>query len=106
MDDSLLLRALGSSPQLRAIDFFIENRIFDYSKSDVAKETGISRMTLDKAWDELISLGIIKETRRIGRATLYKLNTAAPLVKELIRLDQLLTRKYAEQLGAMSTVRT
>ena len=99
MAESLFLQVVGRTPQLRVIDFLIENRLFDYSKSDISGATGVSRMTLDKVWGELVSNGIVTETRKIGRATLYKLNTDSPLVLGLIELDRIITKEYADRMS-------
>jgi len=37
-DETLLLRYLGSSPVLRIADFFLDNPLSDYSKSEVCKK--------------------------------------------------------------------
>lgn len=105
MTESLFLQVVGRTPQLKVFDFLIENRIFDYSKSDISEATGVSRMTLDKIWDELISNGIIKKTRKVGRATLYKLNMDSPLVLGLIELDRIVTKEYANKISEVAVLR-
>ena len=105
MSESLFLKVVGKTPQLKVIDFLIENRIFDYSKSDISEATGVSRMTLDKIWDELVSNDIIKKTRQIGRATLYKLNTESPLVLGFIELDRIVTKEYADKISQVAVAR-
>jgi len=105
MSESLFLKVVGKTPQLKVIDFLIENRIFDYSKSEISEATGVSRMTLDKIWDELVSNGIIKKTRKIGRATLYKLNTESPVVLGLMELDRIATKEYANRITQVAVAR-
>ncbi|MCK4327118.1 MAG: hypothetical protein KAW41_01440 [Candidatus Diapherotrites archaeon] len=105
MPESLFLEVVGKTPQLRVIDFFIENRIFDYSKSEISEATGVSRMTLDKVWGELVSNGIITETRKIGRATMYKLNVDSPLVLGLIELDRIASKEYADKITEVAIAR-
>lgn len=95
VEDTLFVKALGGSPINKVLIFLIENNVFDYSKSDIAKNCDISRVTLDAFIDNLIKMKIIKMTRQVGRATLYKINLESEIVKELIRLNELITRKYA-----------
>jgi hypothetical protein len=46
-EDTLFLRTLGTkSPVFRILDFLMDNKAYDYSKTDIAKGAGISRTTL------------------------------------------------------------
>ncbi len=42
-DETLLLRYLGSSPVLRIADFFLDNPLSDYSKSEVVRNLKMRR---------------------------------------------------------------
>lgn len=84
---------------IRVIDFLLENRIFDYSKAEIARHSGISRTTLDLFWKKLIKDGIIKKSRTIGRATLYRFNPNSEISKKLIELDFVISKQYAEKLA-------
>lgn len=87
----------GDSPIVKVIDFFIDNREFDYSLTDIAKNSDIGWSTLHGFWKELVTLGIVTRTRRIGRAELYKLNISSPLVKKLIDLDMDISKKMINE---------
>jgi len=104
-NESFFVKALGKSPLIRVLDFLMENRIFDYSKTDIARETGISRATLDSFWDNLIELDLVKSTRVIGRATLYKLNSDNDSVKKMVEFDLALSKSYAEKIGRKKKVK-
>ena len=96
-DETLLLRYLGASPTLRIIDFFLDNPLSDYSKNEIAKNLAMSRVTFFKYWKELETSGAVKVTRYIGRATLYKLDRANDVVKQLIKLDMTISRQTMEK---------
>ncbi len=96
-DETLLLRYLGASPILRIIDFFLDNPLSDYSKNEIARNLAMSRVTFFKYWRELEKTGAVEVTRHIGRATMYKLDRANDVVKQLIRLDMTLSRKTMEK---------
>ncbi|MCP8314135.1 MAG: winged helix-turn-helix transcriptional regulator [archaeon] len=83
MGDSLLLKAFGYSPKLRILDIFLTNPYFDFSKEELVKELGMSKQTLYKNFKDLEELEVVKISRKIGRATLYKINKENPLVKKL-----------------------
>jgi biotin operon repressor len=96
-DETLLLKYLGESPTLRIIDFFLDNPLSDYSKNEIAKNLAMSRATFFKYWKELEKSDALVVTRRIGRATMYKLDKANEIVKQLIKLDATISRKAMEK---------
>lgn len=97
LGDSLLLKAFGSSPKLRIIDVFLTNPLFDFSKNELVKELGMSKQTLYKYFQDLEELNIVKVTRKIGRANLYKINLENPMVKMLNEYTTQLSLQIAEQ---------
>jgi len=96
-DETLLLKYLGSSPTLRIIDFFLDNPLSDYSKNEVAADLAMSRVTFFKYWKELEKSGALIVTRKIGKATMYKLDRTNEIVKQLIILDMTISRKMMEK---------
>lgn len=101
MNETTIFReALGNSPVIRVLDFLIEGRGLDYSLSDIAENSNIGWTTLHRIWDKLVKLEMVKQTREIGRAKLFKLNEANPAVKELIKLyDTLLYQETEKHLS-------
>ena len=91
MAETGFLDLFGVNPRARVLDFFVENDTLDYSKDQVAEITGVSWISLDKFWDNLIKMGIIKKTRKIGKSELFKLNELDPIAKYLIKIDKELT---------------
>ncbi len=99
-EKTIFAETFGDCPQVRVLDFFLTFDRFDYSKSQVAKETGVSRVTLDDVWSELARERIIVKTRRIGRAELYQLNNKEPVVEVLKEMQLKLATAYAEKEAA------
>lgn len=95
--ETLLLKYLGDSRTLRIIDFFLDNPLSDYSKNEVANNLAMSRVTFFKYWKELEKSDALIATRKIGRATLYKLDRTNEIVKQLITLDMTIARKEMEK---------
>lgn len=91
------IMVFGESPVVKVIDFLIDNREFDYSLTDITKGAEIGWSTIHQFWKELVTLGIVKKTRKIGRAELYKLNVESPLVKKLIELDLLVSKQLIQK---------
>jgi DNA-binding transcriptional ArsR family regulator len=78
--ESIILKAFGVSPKLRIIDFFLDNPLFDFTKKEVIKALGMSKQTFYKYFPELEEEQIVKVSRKIGKAKLYKINLEHPLV--------------------------
>jgi DNA-binding transcriptional ArsR family regulator len=94
---SLLLKVLGDSPKLRIIDFFLDNPLFDFTKKEVVEALGMSKQTFYKYFADMEKYGIVKVSRRIGRAKLYKINLENPIVKMLKEYEIQLSLQIAEQ---------
>jgi hypothetical protein len=96
MEESLFIRELGiKSPMLKVLDFLMDNESFDYSKTDIAEGTELSRATLFKAWPKLEALDLITPTRMVGQAKMYKLNKRNPIVRKLMELDDSISEYFA-----------
>jgi AraC-like DNA-binding protein len=93
----LLLKTLGDSPKLRIIDFFLDNPLFDYTKNEVIKALGMSKQTFYKYFKDIESYGTVKVSRKIGGASLYKINLESPLVKMLREYETQISLQIAEK---------
>lgn len=87
MVKSLFLKQLGSSSRLKVLDFLIGFHFFDYSVTEIAKESKVSYNSLKAFFPEFINSGIVCKTRKVGKSDYYKLNLEHPFVKDLIKLD-------------------
>ncbi len=88
MEKSLFVKVLGDYPLIRALDFLITFRAFDYSLTDIAKNSDVGWSTIHEFWPQLVALGIVKKTRKVGNAQMYKLNLENSTVQKLIELDE------------------
>lgn len=87
----------GDSPVAKVLDFFMDNREFDYSLTDIAKGADIAWSTLHLIWPDLMKLNVFKHTRKIGRAELYKLDVKNPVVKKLLEIDMLVSKELIQK---------
>jgi len=95
--DSLLIRALGSSPKLRIVDYLLDYKLNDFTKKEIVEALGMSKLTFYKYFKDLQELGLVIASRKIGRATLYKINLENPMVRMLIEYETKLSLQIAEQ---------
>lgn len=96
-EKTILIETFGKSPVIRIVDFFLDNPLFDYSKEDAIKNLGISKITFYKYFQLLEKNGLFKETRKVGRARMYKLAEKNEVVKALKELVWVLGIKAMEK---------
>ncbi len=95
---SIFLRTFGDSPALRVLDFLATYSMYDYSMTDIANNSEIGYTTLKLFWKDLIKNGIIIQTRRVGKAKMYKLNHTNEIVKQFLRLYKTIIAKETEKI--------
>jgi len=88
---SAFIRVFGSTPQLRIIDFFLDNPRFDFTRDEMMEALGMAKRTLARHLPALRDSGFVKVSRRIGRAELYRLNAASEFVVKLRELEDKIT---------------
>lgn len=93
----MLKLLFGDDVLIRILDFFLENRFWDYTKTDIARETEVSRVQLYRIWHFLEKFEIVQPSRKIGAATLYKANTNSPIFKKLSELSLEIASKAHEE---------
>ena len=92
-EESLFLDYVGDNPHMRIVQYLIEGNDFDYTLTDMLN-AGVSWGTLNTLIPKFLELGLIVKTRKIGRATLYKINQNNVAIKQLMELyHQLLLEK-------------
>lgn len=84
----MFVKVFGNYPQVKVLDFLIENDIFDYSKTQIAELSDVSFNTLETFWSKLIETGIVKASRRVGNSQMYQLNKDNPAVKKMLEIDK------------------
>ena len=96
LKDSILVRTLGNTPELRIVDFLLDNSRFDFSRKEIREAIGSTKRTLTDKIPKLEELGIIKVTRKIGKASLYQINLDNEAVKGLRIFDRNISLQIAE----------
>ena len=94
-EETVFVEVFGSNPIMKVLDFLISFQAFDYSLTEIAKNSGVSYSTLQIFWNNLVV-----KTRRVGKSNLYRLNTENPAIKQLIKLDWNLTKGSQKEITA------
>ena len=87
----------SSTAAIKVLDFLIECRSFDYSLTDIAKNANVGWSTIHGFWNDLVKWGIVKKTRRIGRADLYMLNKESKIVQKLLELNKAIANQLLDE---------
>lgn len=100
-EESVFLQHVGDNPRMRVLQYLIEGKEFDYTLTDLLN-AGVSWGTLNALVPKLLQLGIVVKTRKIGRATLYKINQKNIAVRQLIGLYESLIFEKLNQMETQS----
>ncbi|MBI2105666.1 hypothetical protein HYT56_02395 [Candidatus Woesearchaeota archaeon] len=95
-EQSIFIQTFGDYPLIRILDFLIYSRDFDYPITEIAKNANVNFQTLKKLWPQLEHNQIVVSTRTLGGNTLHRINTANPVVKKIIELNNFLCWKDIE----------
>jgi len=90
---SIFLQYFGDTPQLRVLDFLIDNHMFDFPMTEIARGSNVSYNSIKLFFADWVKAGILVKTRKIGKSDYYKLNLEHAFIKNLIKLDWLLATK-------------
>src|SRR3989338_9622816 len=96
-EKSVFVEYFGDYPLIRVLDFLIEGREMDYSMTEIAKNSAVGWTAFSDIWPQLAKKEIVIFTRKIGNAKLFRLNTKNAWVKELIRMDSVITKLETEK---------
>lgn len=97
-EKSVFAEYFGDYPLIRVLDFLIEGRDMDYSMTEIAKNSNVGWTAFSEIWPQLVKKEIVVFTRKIGNAKLFRLNIKNPWVKELIRMDNVITKLETEKI--------
>src|SRR3989338_1786492 len=96
-EKSVFVEYFGDYPLIRVLDFLIDGRDMDYSMTEIAKNSGVGWTAFSDIWPQMMKKEIVIFTRKIGNAKLFRLNIKNPWVKELIRMDNVITKLETEK---------
>jgi transcription initiation factor IIE alpha subunit len=85
--ETILAELFGRSPEVKVLDFFMDHPLNDYMQVEISERTGMNPRTIKRVLESLLSDEIIRINRKIGKATLFKLNSRSLIVKKLKELE-------------------
>ncbi|MBI2144121.1 helix-turn-helix transcriptional regulator [Candidatus Woesearchaeota archaeon] len=100
MEQTIFVKVFGYTPKVKILNYLIKYRGFDYSMSDIARNSNVGWATLSRLWKEFVGLRIVIPTREIGKAKLFKLNEENEAVVRLIDVYKKLLEQETENYFA------
>ena len=97
VEKSSFIEVFGETPVLKVLDFLLNFDSFDYSIGQISKETETKWESVENAINFLIKKGIVKKTRKLGKAQLYMLDKGGELTKMIKEIDLRLSKFFITQ---------
>jgi hypothetical protein len=95
--NNILAYIFSSRAVAQVLDFFLDHKEFDYPVSEIAVKTGLSFRTVFREVPNLERNHLIYNSRRVGKASMYKLNTNFEAV--------VLLEKFALELSQLQSMK-
>jgi predicted transcriptional regulator len=103
---SLLLRAYGSSPQMKILDYLMNFPKNDFTQKEIIEALGMSKTTFYKYFESIVGFGMIRVNRKIANAKMYSINMQSPLVRNIKKNVDYLSEKIADGTLEQISVKT
>ncbi len=92
----MFVKIFGENPQTKVLDFLADHPYYEYTVTELAEKTGVSKPTIYKVIRNLLKERLIVVSRKIGRSKLYKLNTGDEIVKTILKFEFEIAKKIAD----------
>jgi Fe2+ or Zn2+ uptake regulation protein len=89
---------------VKILDHLTLYKDFEYTKTDIANETGISRRTLYQVWSILEKFDLVEVTKTSGMIKFYKLNTENSISRQLVALADKISFFETDKIAGIESV--
>ena len=103
MIKTALKHLFGETPIVKILDFLIDHKGYEYSKTEIADNSDIEWAAFNGHWILLEEWKLVKENRRIGNETRYTLNGENTIVRKLLEFDHEATMYMSERIAEKET---
>ena len=80
---SKFLDVIGDSPRNRILDFLLGEVNYDFTLKEIAQKSRVGYATIKRIWSAFVKSGLVKETRRVGKAVFYTYNKESNVGKSM-----------------------
>jgi len=97
MENSLIFKIFGNSPNMKMLDFLLSFPKNEFTVSDIIEELGMSKTTFYKYFDGLINIGMVKVNQETTKPKLYSINLDNPIIQNVRKNIDFLSEKIADK---------
>jgi predicted transcriptional regulator len=101
VQEGVFERLISGPATVRLLDFFVTYKDFDYSETDIAELVDVSPKTVIKELAKFELAGLVKFTRNVGRAKMYRLDVNSQTAKALQQLAFSLAGRDIENIDPL-----
>lgn len=94
-----LKHLFGETTIIKILDFLIDHKGYDYSKTEIAEYSNLGLETLNRDWNRIEEWGFVKVSRKVDESPLYKLNEENSIVEKLLEFDTEATVYMSEKIA-------
>lgn len=88
-NDTPLVEMFGPNARIKIIAALLGEREHDWNVSDIARSADVARSTVYEHLNDLQQWGIVVQTREVGGAPMYQINTENEIVKHVVEIQGL-----------------
>lgn len=97
MKKTIFIETLGNSPQIKVLDFLMENYRDGWSLMEIKKNTKVGYSTLKVLLPKLLKRKLVIIKQQVGKAKLYSINTNNIVIKHLMAFDWALVKQVVRE---------
>ena len=98
MKQSAFVNTLGKTPQIKVLDFLMDNVLSSYTLFEIKNETDTGYATLKYLLPKMLKDKLVIIDKKVSKANLYKLNTENKAIQHLMAFDWALVTQSIEEL--------
>lgn len=96
--ESLLSRVFGTRGKAEIIAVLVTKSDRELSAREIANLAGLDRSHTYEPLKELVDIGLVNETRKVGNSQLYQINHDSDSVRLIAELQFCLAEEFAEKI--------
>lgn len=86
-EGSVLTALLGDGPKVKILAALLSEPDNDFNVTDISRLAGVSRNTVYRHLDDLMTVDVVKHNRDIGDSHMYKINRDSKVARKLAEIE-------------------
>ncbi len=82
----------GETPRAKLLDFLGDHPTSDYNVTEIASRSGLTRVTVYRALEDLVQVQMVSQTRDVGQSKMFSINMEHPVIQSVLQADMIAAR--------------